>query len=131
VEPTGHPPAPALDERGGAVRRQGRSNHDNIWAHHRKLAAGLARAMSQASVYTLANPTAAACQYLKSYPTAAPAGESLADQLAAIETSVVLRSKVFVNGSDPLGTVSKDNLDAALVFAGGDPAKIERRSLVD
>jgi hypothetical protein len=94
---------------------------DEIWQHHRKLASGLARAISEASVYTLANPTAAAYQYLKSYPTTAPAGKSLSDQLAAIEQSVVLRSKLFTDPGHPLGTVSKANMDSALKFAGGDP----------
>jgi hypothetical protein len=98
---------------------------DKIWNDHRKLAEGLARGISEASVYTLANPTAAAYQYLKSYPTAAPAGESLSQQLAAIEQSVVLRAKLFHDGSAPLGTVSKENLDGALIFSGGDTAKID------
>jgi NitT/TauT family transport system substrate-binding protein len=99
---------------------------NKIWNDHRQLASGLARAISEASVYTLANPTAAAYQYLKAYPTAAPAGESLAKQLAAIEESVVLRSKLFDSSdSQPLGTVSKTNLDGALSFSGGDPDKID------
>lgn len=98
---------------------------DKIWNDHRKLAQGLARGIAEASVYTLANPTAAAYQYLKSYPTAAPAGESLSQQLAAIEQSVVLRAKLFHDGSQPLGAVSKENLDGALIFSDGDPAKID------
>lgn len=96
---------------------------DEVWQHHRKLASGLARAIAEASVYTLANPTAAAYQYLKAYPTTAPAGKSLADQLGAIEQSVVLRSKLFTDPGQPLGTVSKSNMDSALKFAGGDPTK--------
>jgi NitT/TauT family transport system substrate-binding protein len=98
---------------------------NKIWNDHRKLAQGLARGISEASVYTLANPTAAAYQYLKSYPTAAPAGESLNDQLASIEQSVVLRAKLFHDGTQPLGTVSQPNLAGALTFSGGDPAKID------
>lgn len=98
---------------------------NDIWTKHRAWATGLARAISKASVYTLANPTAAAYQYLKSYPTSAAAGKSLSDQLATIQTSVVLRAKLFHNGSDPLGTISKQNVEDSLAFAGGDPAKVD------
>jgi NitT/TauT family transport system substrate-binding protein len=98
---------------------------DNIWDHHRSEAAGLAKAIGEASIYTLANPTAASYQYLKSYPTTAPAGESLSDQLAAIENSVVLRSRLFRDGSMPLGQVSKTNVSDALKFVGGDPSSVD------
>jgi ABC-type nitrate/sulfonate/bicarbonate transport system substrate-binding protein len=98
--------------------------NDNIWEHHRQEAAELSRAISEASVYTLANPTAAAYQYLESYPTTAPAGEPLNQQLAAIEISVVLRARLFTDGSAPLGTVSKENVDAALSFVGGNPQTV-------
>jgi hypothetical protein len=75
-------------------------------------------------VYTLANPTAAAYQYLESYPTTAPPGEPLNQQLAAIEISVVLRARLFTDNPEPLGTVSKENVDAALSFVGGNPQSI-------
>jgi NitT/TauT family transport system substrate-binding protein len=98
--------------------------NDSIWDNHRQEAAELARAISEASVYTLANPTAAAYQYLESYPTTAPAGEPLNEQIAAIEISVVLRARLFNDGSEPLGTVSKENVDAALSFVGGNPQAV-------
>jgi NitT/TauT family transport system substrate-binding protein len=66
-----------------------------VWADQRGLATKMATAINETNTFILANPTAASYAYLKQFPTAAPPGNSLSDQIAAVSLPVQLRMKLY------------------------------------
>jgi len=68
---------------------------NNIWSKHRSLATNLATAINETNVFIKANPTAASYAYLQQFPTAAPAGETLKQQIASVSLPLQLRLKLY------------------------------------
>jgi ABC-type nitrate/sulfonate/bicarbonate transport system substrate-binding protein len=89
-------------------------------AAHKQICTDYAKAIAEATVYALANPTSAAYMYTKLHP-AAGAGESTAQQVQATLDAVSLRSKLWTPYTDPtkFGYIQESEWVTQLTFSGG------------
>ena len=66
-------------------------------AQQRKWAVGFARGVAKASVFTLANPEAAAYTFLQMFPEAGPKATALEDQVKAIMVPILKRMPLYAS----------------------------------